>query len=401
MADQSTTLMLAPPRARTRRTGFARASAWRVALLGDWDDVAPRWQAAREAGAAATPFQTVPWLESFYAALKADPAIEPVIAWIEDAESGAFAMALPLLKYRKDGAVRISFADLGMSDFNAPLLGPAAPQTRAVALAAWKALRRALPRADIIQFEKMPPRIEGRINPLTLLGGLRECAVNGNLIETGEDFDVWRHTLPRTVRKELERSWRVFNRHDGARFELIEDSQEALRVLAMMEEQQQVRLAELDLAYKLGDPVIAGCYREVLARHAATGFAALGVLRAGEEIVAALLGLRDRDTLVLVRISHGGKEWANCSPGRLVISRLMGAMHARGVRKFDFSVGNYAYKRRFGPVPQPLVDWSAARSLRGMFAHLRLIAGSVLRRHPELHQRLRRVLGKEVSREEA
>ena len=389
-------ITLALPRPRLRRTDFAKASAWRVELLRDWDHVAPRWQAAREAGAAATPFQSVQWLDSLYAAIKADPAIEPMIAWIEDAASGAFAMALPLLRHAKGGATHLSFADLGMSDFNAPLLGAAAPQSRGEALAAWTALRRVLPRADIIHFEKMPPRVEGRINPLALLGGVRDCAVNGNLIETGEDFDAWRFSLPRSVRKELERNWRVFTRHDDARFELIENPDEALRVLETMEVQQQARLAELGLEYKLGHPVIAGCYREVLARHAASGFAALGVLKSGDEIVAALLGLRDRDTLVLVRLTHGGKEWATCSPGRLAISRLMGEMHARGVRKFDFSVGNYAYKRRFGPVPQPLVDLSTPRSLRGVPVHLRLIAGAVLRRYPELRQRLRRALGKDV-----
>jgi len=43
----------------------------------------------------------------------------------------------------------------------------------------------------------------------------------------------------------------------------------------------------------------------------------------------------------------------------------MAALHRDGVREFDFSVGNYAYKRRFGVTRLPLIDISAALSWRG------------------------------------
>jgi len=48
--------------------------------------------------------------------------------------------------------------------------------------------------------------------------------------------------------------------------------------------------------------------------------------------------------------------------GRLIIERTMAALHKDGVRKFDFSVVNYAYKRRFGVAHMPLVDILAALS---------------------------------------
>ena len=67
----------------------------------------------------------------------------------------------------------------------------------------------------------------------------------------------------------------------------------------------------------------------------------------------------------MVRISNAGEKWSNCSPGRLIIERTMAALHRDGVREFDFSVGNYAYKRRFGVTRLPLLDISAALSWRG------------------------------------
>ena len=78
----------------------------------------------------------------------------------------------------------------------------------------------------------------------------------------------------------------------------------------------------------------------------------------------------------------------------------MAALHQDGVREFDFSVGNYAYKRRFGVAPIALVDVGAALSWRGIPFALRDRAARELRRYPQLSARLKRALGKPPAREE-
>src|SRR6202042_3326287 len=98
-----------------------------------------------------------------------------------------------------------------------------------------------------------PIDLDGRPNPLALLDGARPCPLNGNLVTTGDDFDAWRYSLERTVRKELERSWRVFTRDPAAAFQIITDRDEALRVLATMEVQQGARMQYLGLNYILND----------------------------------------------------------------------------------------------------------------------------------------------------
>jgi CelD/BcsL family acetyltransferase involved in cellulose biosynthesis len=124
------------------------------------------------------------------------------------------------------------------------------------------------------------------------------------------------------------------------------------------------------------------------------------VLKAGDETVATLLGIRTGGRYVMIRISNAGGKWSNCSPGRLIIERTMAALHQDGVREFDFSVGNYAYKRRFGVKRLPLIDISAALSWRGWPFVLRDRAVVALRNHPRLDARLRRVFGKPLSDEE-
>src|SRR5690606_14271181 len=157
---------------------------------------------------------------------------------------------------RSVGALQVvEFADLNMTDFNAPLLGPASPRTQADASEAWKSVKRALPSCDVVRFTKMPPMIDTRPNPLCLPGGLLPAAANGNLLVTGDAWNDYHFSLERTVRKELERNWRVFCRAADARFLPVAGPDEALATLAEMEDLQRARMHQLGQPYKLDEPV--------------------------------------------------------------------------------------------------------------------------------------------------
>jgi CelD/BcsL family acetyltransferase involved in cellulose biosynthesis len=268
----------------------------------------------------------------------------------------------------------------------------------------WNDLRDALRRlpggADLIRLRKMPVELDGRPNPLALLNGAGPCALNGNVVTTGDDFDAWRFTLERTVRKELERSWRVFTRDPAAAFKIIADKDEALRVLSTMQTQQGDRMQHLGLNFVLNDETYAAFYRNLVGRNVGNGYAVLSALTVGDEVVATLLGIRQGSRYVMVRISNAGEKWSNCSPGRLIIERTMAALHKDGIRQFDFSIGNYAYKRRFGVARIALVDFTAALSWRGLPYALRDRAARWLRGHPKLAEGVKRALGKPPSREE-
>jgi CelD/BcsL family acetyltransferase involved in cellulose biosynthesis len=305
-----------------------------------------------------------------------------------------------LLQHRVGNLQVVEFADLNMTDFNAPLLGPAAPRTTDDAARAWAAAKRALPSCDAVRLTKMPAMIGARPNPLALLTGLVPAAVNGNLVSMGEDWNGFHFGLERTVRKELERSWRVFTRADDAGLFAITDPAEALSVLEQVEELQSARMRELGQPYTLDKPVAADFYRRLITDGLEKGYAVLTILRVGPELVAALLGVRDGTDYVMIRLAHAGGDWGKISPGRLLIHKTLERLHEDGCRSFDFSIGNYAYKRRFGPVRTALFDHVEARSLRGVPMMLRAHVAGWLRRRPHLRERVRRMMGKPPSREE-
>lgn len=375
-----------------------RAAGYRVDLLADWQQAVARWNAVDPS----TPFQHPQWYAAWYGAFAGQ--VEPLIAIITDAATGEQAALLPLIRRRQNGIRIVEFADLDLTDYNAPLLGPAAPRDATAARTLWRHLRAALRRmsggADLVRLRKIPVGLDGRTNPLALLDAAGPCALNGNLVTIGEDYDAWRYTLEKTVRKELERSWRVFTRDPAATFKFAADHDEALKILSTTEAQQGARMQNLGLNFILNDATCAAFYRNLVRDGVGNAYALVSALMAGEEVVATLLGIRVGSRYVMIRISNAGDKWSNCSPGRLIIERTIAALHKDGVREFDFSVGNYAYKRRFGVKRLPLVDFSGSLSWRGLPYALRDRAARELRCYPKLNAGLKRAFGKPPPREE-
>src|ERR1700759_679004 len=199
----------------------ARAARYRVELYHDWKQAAARWNETR----ATTPFQDFRWLGAWYGAFT---EVDAVIAVITDARTLEQVALLPLVRRACRGLHIIEFADLDLTDYNAPLLGSAAPRDAAGAQAMWRELLDALKGmhggADLIRLRKLPRDLDGRPNPLTLFGGAFRSAVNGNLVTIGDDFDAWRHSLGRNARKGFLKSWRVFSGEPNAQFRLIADA---------------------------------------------------------------------------------------------------------------------------------------------------------------------------------
>jgi CelD/BcsL family acetyltransferase involved in cellulose biosynthesis len=365
---------------------------YRVTVERELAPALARWQAWERDGAVIGLFQRARWLQAWYATLGAQAGREPLLVSIERSEDGRPLLGLPLVRERRGRLRCISFADAGVSDYVAPVCAPDCPEDPAEMRALFAALRRALPAADLWSLEKMPGHVGERRNPLLQLQGTRPSALFGNPVSVGEDFDAWRFSREKTHRKELERSWRVFSRHPQARWERIEDVGRAMQVMDALEALQREAIRGKGWAYLLDEPGYREFYRDLLTQGLSSGETVLTALVAGEEIVAALLGVRHGDEYAMIRIGNAAGEWRNCSPGRLVIERTMAALHAQGVRRFDFTIGDYAYKRGFQPDRLDLYESVRALSWRGwphsLRARLLHHARTWLARRPQLKERL-------------
>ena len=367
--------------------GASTDASFRVEFLRDWGEAAARWNEAGDG----TSFQHWHWLDAWYHAFD---MVTPLIAIISDASSKRDVALVPLTSRQHHGIRLVEFADLGVSDYNAPIIAREAPRDSASMLTMGQALLAALrqlpDRPDLVRLKKMPAEIRGRPNPLVASGWNGSSSLNGNVVEVGDDFEAYRASIRKM---QMPRCWRVFTRHPGARFQIATTADEARQFLDVMDVQQHQRMEKLGISFVLDDARHAKFYRDVVSRGITEGYAIVSALIADDGIVATTMGLRHGDAYSLLRTSNAGGHWSNCSPGLLCVERTMAALHEQGVRNFDLSIGNYDYKRRFGARRLPLTDVSIALSWRGAPYLLRDRTAQGLRRYPRLAEQVRRAVG--------
>ena len=362
---------------------------------------------AEDSVPAATPFQRGGWLQAWYDTLGAQVGIEALPLEIRDADTGKPVFGVPLVKCVEDGLQLVEFADAGLTDYNAPLIGDGwacggkdVSQTGGVVVtpaALLALLQKHLPDCDQLRFRKMPATLAGAANPFAYLSGRRTSEMGTNVVTIDGSWSDYRARLAKKVRKELERSFRVFKR-DGsnAQFKVVHDTCEAVAVLERMEVSQEERMRELELPYVLNEPQYAAFFRRLIELDLASGRLLLTVLKSEpDELVGALMGLVDGDKYAMVRLTHGGKAWSQCSPGKLMIDQTMQHLHAAGVSRFDFTTGDYSYKKAFLTESEPLIDLAVGLSFDGRLAlaQANALTGAKdqIRRFPRTYKWLKRL----------
>src|SRR4249920_325508 len=103
---------------------ISRATGYRVELAADWNQAVARWNDINPS----TPFQHPQWYAAWYDAFAIADGVEPLIAIVTDGATGEQAALLPLIRRRQQNISIVEFADLDLTDYNAPILGPAAPR---------------------------------------------------------------------------------------------------------------------------------------------------------------------------------------------------------------------------------------------------------------------------------
>jgi CelD/BcsL family acetyltransferase involved in cellulose biosynthesis len=379
---------------RIGRTVSSSASRFKVDFVDDWELAAASWSGEDQK----TAFQHPLWFDAWYGAFN---DASPLIAIVGDVATGRKVALVPLIRRVRRGVRIVEFADLNVTDYNAPILRAGVTfdlaEAREISRVLMAELRKMPGGVDLVRLKKMPSKLASGINPLALLGREGSSSLNGNIIEAGDDFEAYRASVKRI---QMPRYWRVFSRHPGAAFRVIGSVDEALKTIDVMDAQQQARMQKLGLEFVLNDSTHSGFYRDLVRCGLPGGYVVVSTLTCDEAVVATMLGIRQDDYFVVLRISNAGAQWSHCSPSKLVVERTMAALHEQGVRRFDLSVGNYAFKRRFGAIQFPLTDASVALGWRGIPLVLRDHAAQWLRRYPRFAAMVSRVLHKRNPGEE-
>lgn len=381
-------------------TPHPRVFSWRgprfIAEVFDGADDALAALEAIQNGALSLGFQSLNWLTVLYEELAPAEGALPRVVVITERNSGEIALVLPLL-IKKKRTLRVArFADLGVSDYGAPILGPAILQKRRSFRRAWRAARRALHDVDLIKLEKMPAEIAGRPNPL-ITRGVVPSRLSGNVVVIDSFVEDYIAALGKKYRKEVERCTRLWEKEGAAKFARAEHPEDIARAYIALDEQQLARHTAIGSKYVLDKPAFRQFYERLVIDGTEVDLGYLFTLEAKGEIIATLFGILHDETFTLLRISNGGDKWSHMSPGRLICVETMKYFVHRGVRRFDLGIGDYPFKRGFGAIEVPLYDLIVARDLAGMpraMYHRTLLRA---RKNPRLRaafQRAKQALGK-------
>ncbi len=355
-----------------------------IEIASEWQAVAERWRALEGNAFPTTPFQSGHWVGNWYETFRSSH-VEPVIVSVVDRSSGRDLMMIPLIRQSEGGIRRIEFADLWVTDYNAPLLRSDHDCGDRFEQEIWPRILAALPAADVLVLRKMPTVLGSVANPLTKLRGTADSDLSGHIVALGDDWDQYQASLSKSARRELRRRTTKFVNEHGGRLHRIANSEEATEALQVLQEQQTARLATRGAKHVFDDQRYQDLYRSHLMSGLKPNSAAMMVLKPGPSIVATVLALSNKNHCTLVRMSQSQEPLLKpLGLGKMIIHQALEVLHAEGCRTFDLSVGANRYKEEFGVSPVPMAELTKPLSWRGTPFIARRNAIAYVTRRPRL-----------------
>ncbi|MHC2087181.1 GNAT family N-acetyltransferase [Methylobacterium sp. CM6244] len=365
--------------------------------------VASLWSRLETDGTA-TAYQRLDWATAVAERLSTESKAEPIIVEVTDA-NGRPVMLVPLARLRHRGYQTITWLDLGVCDYAAPILAPGIDLSADEMPQAWTAIRDVLPRTDLIQISRIPDDVNGRPNPFASLPGNRrmDMQASGVAIDGDAETLLSRLCRPSTL-KDMAKLRRRLERAGAVTFVEARSAGEVDRIFDALVEQRRSRFAEIGRFNLLSRPDVEAFYRDGAHRGLTGGPVRLFGLAVDGEWIACAYGLVHGGTFHGILLTMAGEAWRNTSPGLHIVAETLRWARAEGLGYFDFTVGVMPYKSDFGVQTRDLSELFEVVTLRGHLVK-RLIAGTEaskiwLRGHPEWFaraQKARRWLRRKVA----
>jgi CelD/BcsL family acetyltransferase involved in cellulose biosynthesis len=379
------------PRAHARSPEIAPYQARQLSYP---EEVASIWDIVGDHGSL-TAYQRLDWIERVVRHLAKTARAEPIFIVVAERTTGRVIALVPLALTRRFGLRTVSWLDLGVCDYAAPVIAPGWAIRPHEAVAFWAAVRAVLPPADLIQIERIPATVEGMTNPLALLPGAEPMTMHasGVAIEGDPATLLARLCRPSTL-KDLGKQRRRLERAGPVRFACAGTPADVDALFDALVEQRRSRFAAMGRFDLLIRQEVQDFYRDA-AHDGLTGGAArlLGLSVDGQWIAAAYC-LVHRGTLHgLLLTTTSEDRWRNTSPGAQIVTECLRWAREQGLDYFDFTVGNHAYKQDFGVESRELKSYRSALTLAGRcIASLETAGERVMQtveRYPAVYSKLR------------
>jgi CelD/BcsL family acetyltransferase involved in cellulose biosynthesis len=301
--------------------------------------------------------------------------------------TGTILFLLPLAVRSAGFARELTCLGSELCDYNAPLLA-ATFSARIDAkhfMALWETIARCLqdnPRLhyDFINLVKMPETVGAQQNPMRYLGGTMtpSGAYLTHLTGDWETFYVAKRSSAtrrrdRTKRKRLGEFGEV-------KFVKPASDRETLRTLDTLMAQKARSFAHMGVANLFAKPGHAEFYRALATDPATRQLVHVSRLDVGATAAAVNLGLIYRDCYYHLLASYDDGDVSRFGPGAAHLHDLLHYAIDRGLRIFDFTIGDERYKRDWCDTELKLYDYIAPATWRGALVAMPMLAALRLKR---------------------
>ena len=323
-----------------------------------------------EATADCTPFQTFDWLSAWQRHVGSVKDVTPAIVTVRRGD--LLLLLLPLGIERRGSARRLIFLGGTLVDYNAPLL---APEFAALApdgfLPLWRDIRAALQasptaRHDVIAFDKLPARVGTQPNPMLALSVQLHPsgAYETPLLPDWEQFYASKRSSStrRRDRTKLKRLGEL----GAVKFVNPGNVAELALTFDLMVQQKSKAFARMGVPNLFAPPGHLAFYRELATSPRYRSLVHLSRLDVGNTWAALNLGLTFRDCYFHILASYDDGETSRFGPGAAHLRELLRYAIERGLKRFDFTVGDEPYKRDWCDSEHQLFDYAAITSVRGI-----------------------------------
>jgi CelD/BcsL family acetyltransferase involved in cellulose biosynthesis len=237
-----------------------------------------------------------------------------------------------------------------------------------------------LPEFDVVALEKMPSVIEGVPNPLASLSGA-EHQCNGHAATLGDTFKSFKKRRSTKFFSTSARKWRRLSEIAPTKFCIAQSPDTADEFVQALVRQKRRRYQETGSRDPLSKPHFRNFYLTLTKRYSSTDLIQVSALRVGSTIVATHLGMVFRNRFYWLIPAYEAGNWARYSPGGLLMQRLVERSISEGLKIFDLTIGDEAYKNLWADQILPLYNCFNGSTTKGkIYVGARLVVNRIRQR---------------------
>jgi CelD/BcsL family acetyltransferase involved in cellulose biosynthesis len=314
-----------------------------------------------------TPFQDFDWIEAWQADVGAAAGVRPFVVCAMRGDEPW--LVLPLAIERWMGGSRLTWLARDVNDYNAPLVSPEAlcrltlEEAQTILEDAFALARRH--GASHAVLTGQPEFLGGSPNPFIGRSALpgsssAHAAVMG---ASWHDFYVRRRGRP--TRRRIAEKARRLEAIGPVSFGSVDEPDARARLVRLVLEWKCRQLAERGSRNPFSDPRRRDFFVRIAGDPSFRSFLTVYALEVGGEPVAGAFGMRGEGCFLLYQMAQCGGRYAHCSPGLILLTRMMEATCEAGLEVFDFTAGDEPYKLEWCNRRERLYDVIEALSPAG------------------------------------